>query len=490
MAKLILRILPSRRKVLAGESLPVDVSLINRGDTAVDVDSPDGQSPFEFLLRSIPEGTTVFSASARRQGAALAGDSAVIPPRRLVAIEPAQVLRYPEDVTAYASALVPPAEYELQVLYDLDGELLESPLIPLEVEAPRVSALAGRPEGQGLGLIFAHRGPEEPAEDPDADPVTKPAPGSSDPPPPEVTVLLENEGFPLSQGAHRRVQTPAVVDGLARAMRTGIRPVGGQWCAWLEGNKVGAVVGWGGSTLKKHDAVEHGLEGARLFEVGWQDDEGRAVFLVVGKKDGVTSLAVTTVTGDGITFAVHPLPGSGELSAFGGTFDGRNIHVVWVGSEQGATRGRIAKLDAGAAGLQPARVVLESPLPLLAFGVPARATGATFGAHVLVGPDADGLLHVARVECPDGGVVTSRSLAQPPVLVGEKVDAWRLAGVQHESARVLARAGNRLMASPASSWQTVTTDASPGALAVVEAPDVSWVVWADPRRGVRSLKLG
>jgi hypothetical protein len=464
---------------LAGESIPVTVTLRNAGTAPVSVHSPDSPSVFEYMLRPPAGAAVVLSA----RNARLARDPNPAPrlPEVRADLAPGAALEFKEDLASYAARPVPPGRYSLTVAYGDEASRAESAPVTLDITVPQVSRLATSwsTADSSLAAVFAH----------------VPAQGGS--------IVFQRESLsqrPDDGTAYRRATIKPEVTGVASAVETAdtAEPPTGRWLAWMHGGVLSAAVAQGATVFVSIDGTELGLREVSLHRTGWQPEVNQAMFVALGLgADGKPALAAAT-------FSARERKGRVELVPLG------------IAALPQAWRARYRRDDSGAAALDlvmverggrlsrqtvhPQAKRAETPVPLFMLPAPLAAmdlapvAGASPGSiDVLVGPHGDPpQVTFLRLALDGAAPLMNVAFGVPLDAAKRPPFDWALAagaqppvGVARFGDQII---GRRLTASGRGFvLEPKSASAAPVQLQVA-GQDV-WAVWVEPAAGLRYRKL-
>jgi hypothetical protein len=473
MAQLELNVTLKRPEVIAGESIPVAITLRNGGSRTVRVHSPQSRSPFVFQMLSAKDGTVVHTWSAAQHEWQLTGGDP-LPPYTppMTDLAPGKEITHENDMASYATEPILPGRYRVVVHYAYEEQQLSSRPAELTVAVPRPEAVAetADPGTDTLAAIFTHRW---------ANGALSLFQRDSSPGRPDLGTFLRC----LDRGPEAQIGgvALAVVAGEARGRR---------WYAWLEGDRVGAAFA---AMKQRPGSLDYGplaLSDARLLPVGRKHDDGRAVFLVAGNDKGKARVKEITFTMDKAP-AVRTLdPGSGAmpprmLACYQAEGGDATVTLIWPEVDRDRVRiYRYAVPPGKGAGKGERKLLLERTGALLALEAPP------LGGHadVLIGPaGGQNACTYLRLSLEDGNI-----LAEHPVpLPAQKVDLWAIAAGPAEIFAALAKTGDLLFRYKAGDWSILTPgvrEARHLRLHVLRGGRL-WATWADPQAGFRYRRI-
>lgn len=469
MAHLELNVTLRRPEVIAGESIPLAITIRNGGGTAALVHSPQSRSPFVFQLLSAEEGAVAHTWSAAQHELQLTGGDP-LPPYTppMVDLPPGKEVAHENDMASYATEPLLPGRYRVVVHYEHEDRWISSRPVELTVVAPRPEAFAQTADdgADALSVVFTHRWANNSLSLFQRD---------SSPGRPDLGAFLRC----LERGPEARIGSVAlaVVAGDARGRR---------WYAWLEGDHVGAAFA---AMKQRPSSLDYGpldMSDARLLPVGRKHDDGRAVFLIAGKEKGKVRVKEITLTMD-MAPAVRTIdPGTSELpermlACY--RAEGADAVVTLIWPEIDKDRACIYRY-AVPPGKDTARgerkLLLEHTGALLALEAPplGRHADALFGPT-----DGQNACAYVRLSLEDGKILAER----PVPLPAQKIDAWAIAASQAEVFAVLARTGDLLFRYKAGDWSILTSGVRAARhlrLHVLRGGRL-WATWADPQAGFR-----
>ncbi len=472
MQRLELKTSLLRTEVLAGESVPITVSISNRGDAPAKVHSSDSDSPFVFQLLPPGTGPAVHTLS-QRQSRLVRGGGEPLPQFTplMEDLAPGKTVQHEADLADLATEPIRPGHYRVVAHYEIGGQEIVSPPVDLAVVAPRIETIAGlvSPLTGRLALVFSHHAADG------------------------ATIVFQRESAARNPDlgiSLRCVERGAGVPvaGLSQAIELGDAP-GRRWLAWLEGDRIGAAMASMTVRPASLDPAPVGLSAPKLLPVGRKHDDGRVVFLVVGGDRGKPAVKE-------VTFSVRTAPGMRELGLGAAAVpeellvhyrpDGTDADVSLVWAE--VTGGKVSlfrrTFGPGQSGMQGEyKKIFERPGSLLSLDM------SPFGIDsisLLFAPAGESrkIIH-ARIPLFDEKSAVEDSIDAPK----ENVEEWAVAAASAGLFRIIARAGDRLLrlAPGAASWDVVTAGARDARhLRLYTLPGGRFcAVWDDPQEGIR-----
>jgi hypothetical protein len=466
-----------RAEVIAGEAIALTVTVHNRGDAAIRVHSSESQSPFVFQLLPIEAGRAGYTLSQHQYQVVISGGDPpppYTPPMEDLA--PGAEVVHTCDPARYATEPILSGRYRLVAHYALGDQEFASPPVELAIVVPRVETFAGLvgPVTNSLALAFSHR---------TADGSVALFQRESPPGKPDLGVALRcQESGPNSR-----------ITGVAQAAELG-EMSGRRWIAWLEGERIGALMAGMTRRSANLEPVPAGLSSPRLLPVGRKHDDGRAVFLVAGIEGGKPRVRE-------FTFTVKEPPTVRTLDLGGATVpehllaryqpDGSDAQVtlVWAETAGGAVaiyRRSYPAGDPGAGGER--ELLLKRPGSLLAMEL--LPVGGE-SVDVLFGPvGTSGKYSYLRIPLPGAKPAVERLFDGP----GGKVDGWAIAGPQADGFAVIAKVGERLIWSriePGEGWHLIASGSGQATyMSLFALGDRRlWAAWYDPQSGIRYQPL-
>jgi len=477
--QLQLSVSPQHAEVVAGETIPVVVEIVNAGQAPAQAPSPQAPNAFEFNLRSAADGTLRLSLSADAALAQRSHDPRPARPVPMVALAPGASQRYEDDIARFAVSPVPPGNYRLSVVHRATGGPIESPGAPLLVVPPRVLAMAtvvGSSVGQ-LGHVIAH------------------AQASG------RTVVLQREsraGVPGDGIWYRRVELipPAKVGGVGVAVELE-RSRGVRWFSWLQGDAAGAGVAEYATLYKRVDPLPLGLRGAVLYPVGWQPTQESASFAALGLgPGGRVSLAAATFAASGTgsvkraPLAATAVPGHWAVRRRSWQ-EPAQFDVVWTATDGGWTRIRRQGVTPEAGTAEPPVMLAERAEPLAALAVAPVAGSSPGVVDALFGPfGGEGKMLFLRLPLDHGAKTAEWTFDGPKTPDEARPTDWTITATPLDDPAVLVKLGDNLLVrrlAAGSGWSTLAEHASSiTSLRLVVLGDASvWAIWADPVAGIR-----
>jgi hypothetical protein len=477
--QLQLSVSPRHAQVIAGETIPVVVEIVNAGPAPEQAPSPRAPSAFEFNLRSAADGTLRCTLSA---GAALAARSSDPRPTRrtpMLGLAAGASQRYEDDIARYAVSPLAPGQYQLSVVLRAEGGPIESPGTPLAVVPPRVLAMAtvaGSSAGQ-MGQVIAH------AE----------AGGR--------TALLQRESradAPDDGVWYRRgeVAPPAKVGGVGVAIEFE-RSRGVRWFAWLQGDAAGAGVAEYATLYKRVDAVPLGLREPALQQVGWQPTQESATFAALGlDPGGRVALAAATFAASG-SVSVKRAPLAATALPVHWAVRRRSwqeppqFDMIWAASEAGGTRIRRQVVSPEAGTTEPPSLLVERNEPLAALAVAPVAGSSPGMVDALFGPVGEqAKMLYLRLPLDPGAKAAEWAFDGPASPDRARPTDWAITAPPLENPAVLVKLDGKLLVrrlAGGAGWSTLADHASSvtSLRLVVLGRGSVWAIWADPVAGIR-----
>lgn len=469
MAHLELIVTLRHPEVIAGESIPLAITIRNGGGQAVRVHSPQSRSPFVFQLLSAKDGAVVGTWSATKHEWQLTGGDP-LPPYTppMTDLAPGNEVTHENDMAAYATEPILPGRYRVVVHYAHEDRQISSQPVQLTVVAPRPEAFAQLADAgtDALSAVFTHRW----------------ANGSlslfqrdSSPGRPDLGASLRC----LERGPGARIGgvALAVVAGAARGRR---------WYAWLEGDRVGAAFAAMKQRPSSLDYGPVGMSDARLLAVGCKHDDGRAVFLVAGNDKGGVRVREITFTVDKAPAVRTIDPGADALpermlACYQAEGADAAVTLIWPEVDKDRVRIHRYAVPPGKGTAKGERkLLLERTGALLALEAPplGRQADALFGPAE--GQDA---CTYVRLSLEDGKILAEHRVPFP----ARKADVWAIAATHAEVFAVLARTGDLLFRYRAGDWSILASgvrEARHLRLCVLRGGRL-WATWADPQAGFR-----
>lgn len=269
MSEMALEVRPVRTQFLTGESVLVNSFLLNQGRKPVEVPPDSNPSEITYTLRALTDGAADFEVSSKKQREARIPGTPQHP--RPV---PGDVLHQHErvgrmeDLTDLASRPFPPGPYELRARIFIDGAIVESLPVRIEIVVPKpdamvtawsvrsnqqVSALAQK-TGDGWAILM------------------------------EEAALRRRPDW--SVWKRQRMKTAPTGPVSLAVTVDEVDYVGDRWLGWMEGSMIHA------SRLQPMqaeppDVMQHsldsGLAHAKLLSPGFQRADGGALFFAFGE---------------------------------------------------------------------------------------------------------------------------------------------------------------------------------------------------------------
>lgn len=466
------------RPVLAGESLPVVLKLVNKGQAAVAAPAPRS-NPFEISLQSLNDPAVRYSLSADQVRSPGSDDQLPTRAPRIAPLEPGAMREYRLDVAALAPTALVPARYRIVAHYAAarDVPAIASNEREIQVLALRVQSLLVLlvPEPPGVAELMVHKEEDGPAR-----------------------LLLRQGRFgdPPHPPFHGLANDIDAVPGRV-ALAAGGESMPARWAVWLQGGRLQGSLAGGPGVYSRLDGLDLGLREPMLASLGQQIDRETARFAALGTRaDGRAALAMVRLD------AAHPA--QVETFALAGAVPQRWLPLYQRGPDSG-----VALLTADAAGSVPTRVTLSpgragsfgapallieraEPLAAWTLGTPVSGTGDA--VDLLFGPKAGGLrMTWLRQPLGAGPPTAAFEFDVPRDGAGRPPSGWALANDAERGPVAVARLGDQIVGrwlSPGGRGFVVANQAGQAQfLQVLAFPGVLWVAWADPRLGLRRVVL-
>jgi hypothetical protein len=455
---LVLGTFPQERTFLPGESLRVETVLENTGATPIEVENPEGPSPFRYELLRAEDRQVVMTLAEIMRDERRTRD---IPMERFfppVLLQPRQRMSRDEDLADFLNQDIPPGKYLLRAKYPYEEPTSESALAPLTILAPNYESFSSAvcERLQVLTTVFAHRRTDG------------------------AVLILQRDSFadPRENVFFERLKLdPGPPVSVATAIDA-VNAGNGRWFAWLRAGAFQAAVGWGNRVIVKPPSVAVGSSSARLLSPGFQIDLGVAMFGVLDRRGGKLILRTIRASAQGLA----PL-WQGELGADAAT------DVRWnYRPETGAT---VAWRDPASGLIHRARFdtagkVVEAPgavnrAPAIAWDLPP------LGEPViqLVGQDADKKFRYAVIK--PGPLEKPRDL--PPL---ENITAWAFCPANANPVTLVAIADGKIWSTAPQrpAWDAITEARNPAYLhAFSPRGKTCWAEWVEQGAGIRRIPL-
>jgi len=367
MLKIELTVKAAGARVIAGETLPVRVMVINSGSDPEPIVNPNDPSPYEYRL--FPEGKDTPRYVVSSESISQRTIRAPMPKPKPLPPYMLQGGRRTDRVEDLASLTVggyEPGRYMVQATWNSDAGKLTSNRAPVEITVPNFSAFVsetGR-RGSPLAVAAANQYPDQIAifhQEPDQ---RQPGVGPF---------------YPRASFTPAPVQLAAAVDAEPAG--------GGRWVAWLHEGVFEAVFGHADKSPKPFTQAIQPAD-AHLLPVGYQFRERTAYFfLFAGHASRQTLLLLTVSSGEGIRLS-SPI----ELSGPEGGLPIPSIHLretldlYWAVNKDSRTRVVRQSADLAAGKATPATILANLPGNLAAFDC---ARVAADSVHLLLDPFAD-----------------------------------------------------------------------------------------------------
>lgn len=371
--------------VIAGESLPVVVTVRNHGDAAVSLRTiPTSPVRYELTSQASPE---VRFDRSPAEGLAIAVGDARIPhgggdPE---SIAPGQSHVIEDDPAACHREVLPPGAYSLRAHCPVGDATFTSNEVLVSVRRPEIGVLTDAycVLSGAQAQAFDHR-------DEDG----------------RVWAFVRDTKDERAEiEAFRRVaEIPGegLVQGLSIGVHTELR-LTGRWLGWLRGDSVGACHSWGVTvtsrlapvpvTLTRPVLVGSGFQRASQAPARTRFRFGDALFLVAGEWQGGVVLQPFLATAGGIVPGeISPLCDRSPLRIVARcTPEEGRIDVVWAETTGASTTVFGRPYDASGQPLSSSAVPLyERRSPLIALEMyPVHTRGTPPAIHALFGPESD-----------------------------------------------------------------------------------------------------
>ncbi len=481
----------AKEEFIFWESMPVNVTVSNKGDAAVDL--PQGEAiPITYEFRSPSDGETKASVLATNRWEMLTRDKDS-PPREISEeeLEPGKTRELVADPVLYAMKGLPPGDYRLVgVLEAPDGDV-ESDPAPVRVVPARIGHVSTQwcSFRKVRPVIFDH-------EDSDGD---------------RWLFHLESMGHFISSDVFRRggrLEGPGPVEGLAVSMDVEAG-CSGRWSAWLQDGRFNALC-WELGVVGKPSPVPVGLENARLIQPGFQFAPqgggffavGEGLFFVAGTDGGKVRIKAFRTSKEKIV-AVGEMP-LGKvlperiLGRCTPAKAGSEIDLAWSETENGATRVFNLACDKKANPSSSKPLLLyERESALLAMEMAPVGLGSEGYVHALFGlEEADDPADPAKKMNAATYAIfpTRKPSANPETFVlrapAEPANLWAISPYPIAVRLVLAHAGKNIVHAVAgddSGWTIAQADIDDvQALFLISSDhNPNWYpMWASPSSGV------
>jgi hypothetical protein len=468
MLQLELRVMAPEARVISGETLPVNVMVINPGPDAQPMVDPDDTPPYEYRLYRAEDETVRYLLSDD----AIQKEIARGPMQKREPLPP-YMLRggrktgRQQDLAELTAAPFAPGRYLVEVTWKSAAGRLVSNRAPLEVRAPDFQSFVSETGVGGSPLAVAAANRDEG----------------------KITVFQQEpmNRLPGLGPLFPRAKLEGGTAGVAAAV--GVEPTaGGRWIAWLEGGMFHATFGHGQeSSAVLSQAVE--LGGATLLPVGYQYRDRGARFYLYLPGEGGRLAQVTVSLKEGVQ--VSPAM---KLAGMEGSAPRTSIHLresldlYWAGAANGRTRlvRQTVNLAAWAAGA--AWTVADLPGELAAWD--CANVDCAF-AHVLLAPDELRQLRYYRLAVDKGNTEVEPAMVPAP---SDPVRGWAVLANETAGLPILATSGEHVrwtMAGSGWGWMDLTGgDAAARWPKLFSFDDGNvWAQWIEPARGAVRVML-
>jgi hypothetical protein len=452
---------------LAGGTMPVRLVLANSGAAAFDAPSPEQDSPFDYTIKDGNGMTKSFSASARL--ARLLG-GAVPPDGDRAKVAPGATIRYQDDLAMLLVEPLGPGDYSLEATTRTSAGLVRSGAVRLRLLPPHVQTVAHVLHAEGQKIFSVLIGGLRSGD-----------------------VAIHGRESPRQQpalGVFRRF-ADEVADRTASSLSLAweARP-SPDWCwaVWAQKGKLAGGMARDSDLSYRFSDYDPGVSEFEILR-GFQDDAGRATFVLAGRAAGSRALRVVQISEKGELKTVASglsLPAAGDLrvsaSLATGTMaltvfwvaDGGQIMAATVDGSTGAVARPPALLHRtpGTVRAWEAPPVLDSPDAALSLVVAENSIpeGTVFSV-ILLHPTTSGI--VAKHNLPPSKLAFNRWVLPQRAAIGMPVVA------RTDSQTMLARAGQ------ARAWDPLELGPQASDLSVFTlASGESWIVFHAPGREV------
>ncbi|THB65593.1 MAG: hypothetical protein D6B27_08345 [Gammaproteobacteria bacterium] len=305
-----------------GESIPVMISIINKGNAAVEIDYSQMESPFLYQLKKLNEPTAEFTISQKTSAEKFLKQ--FIAKEKLV-LAPQEKVERREDLTEYLAFNLLPGTYQLQAFFENKEAKIYSEVFQFNVvnfDSQWIKNTYCPVTELWNGIL-----------------INKPPSGE-----PVVFVRPSRKQSPLSASLYRLESgthfNPPITTPTA-SIQANIAGNEGCWHAWLEGSVFSGIRVWGGPGGFKSKAIDTGFTDAFVLSPGYQQQDQSALFIVAGYKSSQTYLAAYITKKDDsrkvfeIPFQQKQLP-----SKFWTYYDFEKgmLNCIWISNERGENK--------------------------------------------------------------------------------------------------------------------------------------------------------
>jgi len=478
MKALDLTIKLNRTKFITGESLPIEVTLENRSQSAVAVPDPRVGSEFIYTMWSRTDPTVVHHLSADWAHADRYSEP---PPRREfpgLQLAPGGRQAYNEDLARFEVKPIGPGEYTLVVGYKGAGDLTECAGVPVTIVPPhvvRMTTLAGVSESR-VAVVFAQ---------------------SLDVKHATVYQVENAAGRPGDGAAYPRREGLNIAELRGLAIASDVADNNGRrWLAWEEGGKIAAAVGQERYLSHLLAPVAHNLHASSLAPVGWQFANDDALFVALGAGAGgrAALVAASFSLSAPSTVKTIPVAGSAKPDAWVAQYQagGGGAQLVLVTAEHAGHTVKVVRqtlaLATGKADAPSTLVENTGPLAGMAIA-PADGANNTDSVDVLFGPDpGTGNMSFLRLPLAGGRARANWDFLAPKNTGGKRPTAWALPRIPLDPPMVATHIGDKIYVRRGGGQWSVVVDGVPHvenlSLEAFEEGNVV-AVWSDPSFGIR-----
>jgi hypothetical protein len=424
----------ARAKLITGESMPVELSLENRGDVALEVPDPGVGSPFLYAVESTLDDEATYQLSAAIAYAERHLEPK--PPRRLpgLALAPGASMVYREDVARYLTRPLGPGSYTLMASYQGPSGVTQSVPVEFTIEAPRPARVVTCSDTNRarLSAVFA-----------------QPSSGDS------LTVyqLEQPAGRPGDGPAYARKHAipSSALGGLAVTVAVA-EGNGGRWIGWLEGDAICAALGDEHYVSRLVSPVAHGLQKAQLAPVGFQIGD-QALFLALGEEGEGRVVLVAATFGPSAPPTLKRIPIAGAAipdrwaTRYRDIGVDRVIDLIVATPADGMTSivRQTISLGSETAGWPETLHTDQGRLVAMAMDPVGRGDASDGAVDLLLTREpANGSLSLVRVGVSAGAVGSSWNFAGPDNRIPAQSARWALPRVQAEPPTLVAHAGEAI----------------------------------------------
>jgi hypothetical protein len=466
-----------RNEFITSESLPVEASLTNQGDSAVAVADPGVASTIDYVLAVQGSPEDARHLSSIRAMAERTMEPPWLPQDSRHTLAPGAKDVYDEDLADYQVPTLGPGNYSLKAMYRDVDDLLVSTDVTISISPPRIARMTtlAASSDPRIAVAFLHQAESKRAT---------------------IYQVENRSGRPGDGVAYPRLENVdgAGVRGIALASELSSNR-GRRWWAWMDSGEVGAGFGGGRYISQLVASVKHSLHEPSLLPVGWQLTDSDAIFIVLGTAaSGQGALAVAAFNRTAPSgIRTIPVALSGKLSAWAARYRvvGADAQIDLVTATETAGTAKVVRqvIALGTGKASTPSTLLErggrvSTVVMAPIAAPGNDT-----VDVLFAPNPKtGYLSLVRLPLGGGAPRAGWEFSPPKSSGGKHPTAWAIPRTPIDPPVVATHIGDKIFVRRGGdSWTTLVEHAGKVEHLSLEAFQTGYVVaiWSDPSYGVR-----